>query len=76
MKTLFVLVGSLLRTLMELIYINMIMSRKEMIDFVDDQLNKGFDKIVAIKNLAVKIKKEQPDEDFAEIWFQQIVSGE
>jgi hypothetical protein len=51
------------------------MTRHEMQAFVQDQINKGLERTEAIRNLAFHLDEDDPG-DFAEIWFQQKISGE
>ena len=51
------------------------MTRYEMQTFVQDQTNKGLERNDAIRNLAFHLDEDDPG-DFAEMWFQQKISGE
>lgn len=50
------------------------MSKQEMMNFVENEIQKGIDRKDAIRLLALHLDEDDPDNK-SELWFQQVVGG-
>ena len=60
-------------------YLSKMMSRQEMIEFVENQVKKGLSREDSIRNLAFFMDEDDPVELLfhdPEVWFQQMIAGE